>query len=96
MGTGRVRAVILDLRGHCIQTSAEQEFRRLMGEFFIQEQEEIPEEISLLRDFLESADFSRLRGSDPRLAGEIPCRVSVARDDGGAFSVTVLPHGNGT
>lgn len=49
---------------HCIETVAKQEYERVLSILLKgdQEDEQLEEELELLRLFLESADFGRLRG----------------------------------
>ncbi len=67
----RVVEIILDLQGHCIETAAKHEYKRLMDQVFTEEisDSSIEEKIELLSDFLNTADFSALRASDEQLAG---------------------------
>lgn len=69
--------VPLNLAGHCIETAAKKEFKRLMDLCFCSPSEDPAREnaLELLREFIETADFPTLRASDGRLAGigEVPC-----------------------
>ncbi len=77
--------VILSLDGHCVETAARHEFKRLMDAIFDEtgDTTELEARIELVRAFLESADFPTLRASDPRLSGEIKASVELSRDAGG-------------
>lgn len=50
---------------HCVETLAKIEYERVLGQLLraTEEDSRLAEELELLRLFLESADFSRLRGS---------------------------------
>lgn len=66
--------IILDLQGHCVETAAKHEYKRLMDRVFTEDvlgdsEAYIEEKIGLLSDFLHAADFSALRASDEQLAG---------------------------
>lgn len=49
---------------HCIETMAKKEYERVLGQLLKgkEEDSQLAEELELLRIFLESADFGRLRG----------------------------------
>jgi len=80
----------LRLVGHCVETAAKMEFKRLMDAAFEEtgDTADLEARIELIRAFLEEADFPALRSSDPRLAGEVEAEVNIARGDDGAFSIT--------
>ena len=75
--------VKLHIKNHCIETSAKQEFKRLMDNYFESDNgtESIEENIEILREFIEKADFARLRSSDPRLTGEVESVVYLNKED---------------
>ncbi|MCX7678269.1 MAG: hypothetical protein N2316_03530 [Spirochaetes bacterium] len=80
--------VILHCAGHCIETAARKELERLMGDYF-EGKGDLPSleaKISLLSDFLHSANFPSLRASDPRLSGEMDCTVALMRNENGRFT----------
>jgi hypothetical protein len=79
--------VILNLNGHCVETAARNEFRRLMDAIFDEtgDTSGLEARIELIRAFLDTADFSALRASDTRLAGETEAAVELSRDAGGKF-----------
>lgn len=76
--------VKLQIKDHCIETAAKHEFKRLMDDYFEadadNETDSIEENIEILREFIEKADFARLRSSDPRLTGEIESVVYLDKD----------------
>ncbi|HOO73027.1 MAG TPA: hypothetical protein PK926_14815 [Spirochaetota bacterium] len=43
---------------------------------------DIEEKIDLLREFIETSDFSALRACDPRYSGEIESDVLIVREGG--------------
>lgn len=73
--------VILHCKGHCIETAAKKEFESLMAQYFdaTGNTEMIEMQIALLSDFLKTANFPKLRSSDPRLSGEIESTVVLER-----------------
>lgn len=81
--------VTLNLSGHCVETAARREFRRLMDSAFdgTGGNIELEARIELIRAFLDAADFPGLRASDPRLAGEGGATVVLSRRTDGAFSI---------
>ncbi|MBN2077553.1 MAG: hypothetical protein JW838_01215 [Spirochaetes bacterium] len=83
--------VNLHLQRHCIETEAKKEFRRLMDAYFDTDDVEgvLEERIELLRDFLETSDFLRLRSSDYRLSGEKDSDVVIRRARDGAIVLEV-------
>ena len=75
--------VKLHIKDHCIETAAKQEFKRLMDNYFESDNgtDSIEEKIEVLREFIEKADFAKLRGSDPRLAGETESAVYLKKEN---------------
>lgn len=60
--------LILQLNGHCIETSAKRKYEELLSYLLTQEDEEKERELEFLVEFLETVDFSELRrrGFDSR------------------------------
>jgi hypothetical protein len=83
-------SVRLHIKGHCIETAAKKEFKRLMDAYFAGEDAgpDLEARIELLRDFIETGDFAALRSSDPRFSGEVEARVLLAREEG---AIRVVP-----
>ncbi len=83
--------VYLRLDGHCVETAARGEFKRLMDRFFSEpdDADDIAERLDLLREFIDTSDFAALRSSDERLSGAVACTVAVYRDGNGAPAVSV-------
>jgi len=81
----------LRLSGHCVETSARNEFKRLMDLYFAgaDESGDIEQSLALLREFIERSDFQALRASDERLSGAIDCSVSLYRDARGAAVISI-------
>lgn len=81
--------VTLHLEGHCVETAARKEFKRLMDALFDEtgDAPELEARIELVRAFLDTADFPALRASDERLAGDGSVTVIIARSGGGDFSI---------
>ena len=77
--------VTLHLSGHCVETAARKEFKRLMDAAFDETADNpgLEARIELVRAFLASADFPALRASDPGLAGEKDAAVALFRGDDG-------------
>jgi hypothetical protein len=80
----------LRMRGHCVQTEAKNEFRRLTGLLLEScDEPEVTEtgrKLELLRAFIETADWNSLRSADERLAGTRPGECVIAWGaDGKAF-----------
>ena len=83
---GRV-TVTLHTGGHCIETAAKNEFRRITELLLSTEDEPVLNEsapkLELLREFIETADFNALRASDERLAGIKPGYCVIGRNTEG-------------
>lgn len=84
--------VVIHVGGHCVETGAKRELNRLMDAYFDGEGDpaDLEESIGLVREFLESADFSALRSSDERLDGSVESRVELGRDSSGNPSLKIL------
>jgi len=78
--------VTLHTGEHCVETEAKNEYRRITGLLLEAEDgaevEKLGEELELLREFIEKADFNALRSSDERLAGVRPGRCVIDRSGG--------------
>ncbi|HPS58601.1 MAG TPA: hypothetical protein PK514_10895 [Spirochaetota bacterium] len=78
--------VTLHTGTHCIETGAKNEFRRLTTLLLESCDErdviESGRQLELLREFIGTADFNKLRSSDERLAGISPgkCVIAWSRD----------------
>lgn len=81
----------LGLSGHCIETAARKEFKRLMDEYFAGAGESVglEERLALLREFIDTSDFQALRASDERLSGAMECAVTVYRDGRGGPALRI-------
>jgi hypothetical protein len=89
--------VTLHLAGHCVETAARKEFKRLMDAAF-DEPGDSPEQearIELVRAFLASADFPALRASDPRLGGEVDAAVVLSRGPLGEIKMEIREPSEG-
>ena len=85
----------LSLSGHCVETAARNEFKRLMDGYFAGTGESggIEERLALLREFIETSDFQALRASDERLSGAVECAVIVYRDGRGGAALRIAGQG---
>ena len=77
--------MLLDLRQHCVETTAKQERRRVVSALLeLDETNErfalLAEDLDLLTGFLESSDFQRMRSERPELSGGADIRVELTRD----------------
>ncbi len=83
--------VHLRLDGHCVETAARGEFKRLMDRFFSDcgDEPDLGERLELLREFIEISDFAALRSFDERLSGAVPCTVTVYRNESGAPALVI-------
>lgn len=83
--------VTLFTGAHCIETEAKNEFRKLTGMLLETDDEsaavDMGEQLELLREFIETADFNALRSSDERLAGIRPGACVIARGSDGKTAV---------
>jgi len=86
------QGIVLDLSDHCIETAAKREYRRLVDVAMVLEGDDpnLEERLTVLKEFLEETDFSRLRGQRPDLAGGAPVRVSVSRLPSGQVGWTII------
>ena len=74
----------LFLHGHCIETEAGKELKRLMDIYFTSEifENDLEARIELLQKFLEKSNFSELRSSDLRLSGIEESAVIIYEQNG--------------
>jgi len=84
-----MKNVIVQLKtgGHCIQGAAKVEFRRIT-QLILESTEDmvspvLVEQFELLTEFLENADFNKLRASDERYAGITEAICILRRGDDG-------------
>jgi hypothetical protein len=78
-------SLVLILREVCIQTTARQAHREITERLLVESSPDAALEISveLLKRFLVSTDFARLRTEHPELAGGTHCRVRLMYGEGG-------------
>ncbi len=78
-------SVTLHLKGHCIETAAKRELKRLMDACFDGEGDisALEQSLELLTEFLSTRDFKALRSSDSRLDGTIESTVHLTRGPAG-------------
>ncbi|WP_245604028.1 hypothetical protein [Geoglobus ahangari] len=72
--------VVLELDGVCIETAARREYEKLVRYLLNHDDEEKYAKLEFLVEFLERADFHRLRSSG--FDGSRRTRVRVSRKDG--------------
>jgi hypothetical protein len=86
------KRIQLRIISHCIEAAARKEYDSLMDRYFTEDDTEglLEDRIELLREFLESSDFSSLRDSDPVLAGSVPATVEIFRDSEGSVGLDIL------
>jgi len=60
-GDGKKVDVVLELKGHCIETAAKKRYEKLVSELLKSENPEKEKELELLVEFLKNADFKVLR-----------------------------------
>ncbi len=86
------KRIQISISSHCIETAARKEYDSLMDRYFTEDDTEglLEDRIELLREFLESSDFSSLRDSDPGLAGSVPVTVEIFRNSEGAVGLDIL------
>lgn len=86
-------SVQLKTGGHCIQTSARNELRKISDAIMFSGNDEIipgmAEQYKLLEDFLNHTDFNKLRASDERFAGIIEAVCTISRSDDGQTVIEV-------
>jgi hypothetical protein len=80
--------VILELFQHCIETAAKRAYHHLAHTIAEDERIclELQEKLTLLQDFLESSDFSKLRSEHPQIAGGTHTRVRLQRCKSGKIT----------
>ncbi len=80
-------SVSLKTGGHCIQSAAKIEFRRITMIILEFTDDTVPQiltdQLELLTEFLENTDFNGLRASDERYAGIIDAVCTLSRDEDG-------------
>lgn len=79
----------LHLVGHCIETEAKNELKRLMDDYFDEKGDmgDLEVKMELLRGFLSDSDFAVLRSSDERLSGLTESRCVVTKNPDGTYSI---------
>lgn len=79
--------VYLNTDGHCIQTAARSELKRLTDNILLTDDAttELMEQVGLLTSFLQTADFNKLRATDTRLAGIDSSEFTLSRGDDGQY-----------
>ncbi len=87
-----VPLITLHLNGHCIETAARRELKRLMDACFDGEGDISPleESLELLGEFLSTQDFKALRSSDSRLDGTVESTVHLTRDPAGDLLLKII------
>lgn len=83
--------------GCCIECAARHEYERISLRIMTSPDDPGPEEqtmFQLILDFLEQADFARLRSSDPRLSGMERARCILYRNDRGVPAVYIKHEEN--
>ncbi|PKL35451.1 MAG: hypothetical protein CVV44_21840 [Spirochaetae bacterium HGW-Spirochaetae-1] len=81
--------VALHIKDHCVETEAKNELKRLMDRYFSEDDVEgvLEDQIEILREFIETSDFSGLRSSDPRLSGDTESTVVLQKNGQGKISL---------
>lgn len=77
----------------CIECSAKREYNRMVLRIMTADDPPTPDDesrLDLLREFLETADFCNLRGSDENLDGSKDARCLLRRYPDGKLSVSVI------
>lgn len=69
-----------NLKDHCIETAAKNEYRRLVDEYLKEGKEEIGEKIEFLREFLTTQDFRKIRAERPELSGGYDITVEITKE----------------
>lgn len=95
--TGKGHVIVLAVDpDHCVETAARKEYERLVKAYLRGEgeEEETERKVELLREFLECADFGRLRRRCEEFfrRGEEKVKFFVSRGDGG-LSCGILEEG---
>jgi hypothetical protein len=82
----------LALQGHCIETAARERLRQLLDEIISSDivDMSLQGQYELLREFINTADFRKLRASDKRLAGLVPCKCEIYREEDGLPAVRIM------
>ncbi|MBN2160142.1 MAG: hypothetical protein JW807_12160 [Spirochaetes bacterium] len=82
--------------GCCIECAAKRTYNAMVLHLMTAEEAPAPDvegRLDLLLEFLETSDFSRLRGSDEALDGTSNSRCLLRRDDDGKPLLTVIETG---
>ncbi len=84
--------ITLHLKGHCIETAAKRELKRLMDACFDGEGDisALEESLELLSEFLLTQDFKALRSSDGRLDGTVESTVQLTRGPAGDLLLKII------
>ena len=81
---------------HCIETVAREEFWNLVNKYMESEDEELQSNIELLKAFLESMDFKKLRSESERylIQGKIVQFTINWKDNKPSYEMVVAEGGN--
>lgn len=84
-------SLTLKLNGQCIETCAKKELNRMMDDYFTIDDTEgmLDENIEMLREFVETTNFEKLKKSDARLNGNDNSSVKLSRDKNGKINLEV-------
>ncbi len=77
--------VVLDLKQHCIKTSALRAHQRLVDRLISCSGPDplAEEKLTIVQQFLEQSDFRELRAKHPELAGGSAIQITLWRSDSG-------------
>ena len=89
----KIIEINLDLGKHCIQTAIKRKYSQLISDYFklktSENTEIIESEISLLKNALESFDFSGLRFTYPELQGGGTDRIMIAGSPDNNITISI-------
>ncbi len=85
-------SVILELHGHCVETAARREYKKLMDRLLVADDSdsETEEKVALLLAFLQESDFPALRASNDILAGDAGGAARLSRGGDGSLTIETL------
>jgi len=86
-------SVLIHLDGHCIETGAKREYKRLLDDYFCSRGDpaDLESGINLVGEFIKKSDFRALRSSDRRLDGTESCTVLLERIENGGIVISFAP-----
>ena len=81
----------LDLKSHCIETETKRLYNRSVSQYFLPgaDKQRLEKRIEMLKNALETLDFSRLRATYPQLCGGRGDHVAYRLESDGRTAIVI-------